>query len=126
MRAASRLTTTTGRRLAAALGVAVGAGLLSGCGPGAEAERAADGRPLIATDLGGPREIVVHNETGIRVPPNDPHALGTAIERLLNNPDRAEAMGRSGQARYDSRYRAKDNVVKIEHLYAELCGDGPA
>lgn len=83
-------------------------------------------RPLIATDLGGPREIVVQDETGIRVPPNDPHALGMAIERLLNHPDRAEAMGRNGQARYHSRYRAKDNVVKIEHLYAELCRDGPA
>lgn len=58
MRAASRLTTTTGRRLAAALGVAVGAGLLSGCGPGAEAERAADGRPLIATTVAPITSIV--------------------------------------------------------------------
>lgn len=56
------------------------------------------GLPCIAADYGGPREIVLQNETGIRVP-LDPRAFANAIERLLRNPELAERLGRSGQLR---------------------------
>lgn len=45
-------------------------------------EAAAHGRPLIAADAPGCREIVVHEQTGLLVPIEDPPALAAAIEKL--------------------------------------------
>jgi glycosyltransferase involved in cell wall biosynthesis len=47
-------------------------------------EAQAMGRPVIASDLGGPVETVRHGETGWRVPPNDPEALAAAIAVALD------------------------------------------
>jgi len=41
--------------------------------------------PVIATNVGGIPELVVHQETGILVPPEDPEKLTTAINNLLDN-----------------------------------------
>ncbi len=46
-------------------------------------EAQAMGRPVIASDLGGPVETVRHGETGWRLRPNDPVALAAAIETAL-------------------------------------------
>lgn len=84
------------------------------------------GRPLVATDIGGPREIIVQGETGLRVPPDDPRALADAVGMLLEDRALAETMGRNGQARYAARYTARHNVAKIERLYIELLGKAGA
>jgi glycosyltransferase involved in cell wall biosynthesis len=49
-------------------------------------EAQAMGRPVIASDLGGPVETVEHGITGWRVPPGDAGALGAAIEQALALP----------------------------------------
>jgi len=41
--------------------------------------------PVIATNVGGNPELVVHQETGILVPPEDPEKLTIAINNLLDN-----------------------------------------
>ena len=41
--------------------------------------------PVIATNVGGNPELVVHQETGILVPPEDPEKLSIAINNLLDN-----------------------------------------
>jgi glycosyltransferase involved in cell wall biosynthesis len=57
-------------------------------------EAAACGLPLVATDVPGCREIVLHNENGLLVPPRDSHGLAEAIVELLEDRERREAMGR--------------------------------
>ena len=47
------------------------------------AEAMAYGRPVVAGDVGGLRDLVVHEETGLLVPPGDVGALRDALERLL-------------------------------------------
>jgi glycosyltransferase involved in cell wall biosynthesis len=47
---------------------------------------------------------VVHNETGLIVPVRDGAALAQAVERLLENPNEALAMGRAGRARAIESY----------------------
>jgi glycosyltransferase involved in cell wall biosynthesis len=47
------------------------------------AEAMAHGRPVVATAVGGLRDLVVDGETGLLVPPLDPAALRAALERLL-------------------------------------------
>lgn len=57
------------------------------------------GLPVIATNIRGCREGVVHEKTGLIVPPRDGQALGEAVDRLLSNMDEARAMGKAGRAR---------------------------
>ena len=52
-------------------------------------EAQAMGRPVIAADLGGPAETVADGATGWLVPPGDPLALATAINRVLALPEEA-------------------------------------
>ena len=52
-------------------------------------EAQAMARPVIAADLGGPRETVRHGETGWLVPPGDVHALAAAIRDVLTLPEAA-------------------------------------
>ena len=66
-------------------------------------------RPVIASDIQGPAEIVRDGVTGILVPPDDPHALANAIARVADHPElgaelaanaRRDAVRRFGVARY--------------------------
>jgi glycosyltransferase involved in cell wall biosynthesis len=68
-------------------------------------EAAAMSRPVIATDVPGCREVVVHGETGLLVPARDAQALAAAILRLINLPQPLrETMGQRGRALVDSRF----------------------
>ncbi len=62
-------------------------------------EAMAAGRPVCASDSGGLRDIVVHEETGFLFPPGDADALAGALERLLDSPALCQRMGRAGQER---------------------------
>ncbi len=83
-------------------------------------EAMACGRPVVATDHGGPREICEPGETGVLVPPGDPDALAAAIAWLLAHPERARAMGEAGRRRAEARYDVKRTVRAVEAIYDEL------
>jgi glycosyltransferase involved in cell wall biosynthesis len=57
------------------------------------AEAGMCGLPVVASDVGGVREIVDQGETGLLVPPRDPQKLAGAIARLLDDPALAMQMG---------------------------------
>lgn len=67
-------------------------------------EAMAMGRPVITTDAPGCRETVVDGVNGLLVPPRDAPALAAAMERLLLEPELAEAMGRASLDRVRARY----------------------
>lgn len=54
--------------------------------------------PCIAADYGGPREIVMQNETGIRVP-LEPRAFAAAIQKVLLDPELAARLSENGLKR---------------------------
>jgi glycosyltransferase involved in cell wall biosynthesis len=56
------------------------------------------GTPVIATDAGGAREIVIHGETGLLTPMRDAPALAAAIERYLADPDWSRAVAEKARA----------------------------
>jgi glycosyltransferase involved in cell wall biosynthesis len=60
--------------------------------------------PVIATRIGGFYETVTDEETGILVPPNDPAAIGSALERFFDGPDLARRMGQAGLERNRTRF----------------------
>ena len=56
-------------------------------------EGAACGRPLVATDTRGCREVCLDGETGLQVPANDPAALADTLRALFQDPDRRARLG---------------------------------
>jgi glycosyltransferase involved in cell wall biosynthesis len=79
-------------------------------------EAAAFGIPVVATMVGGLPEVVLHRQTGILVPPEEPDELAEAILFLLRNPDIARRMGESGRERvknYFTPERVGDEVEKV-------------
>lgn len=62
-------------------------------------EAAACRVPTVCSNRGGMPEVVVDNETGLLVPPNDPDALATAILRLMDDPQLRQRMGGAAHRR---------------------------
>jgi glycosyltransferase involved in cell wall biosynthesis len=69
-------------------------------------EAAAFGRPLIATDVPGCREIVIHEKTGLLVPVDDPQALASAILRLVRSSSQRVRFGVAARRLVDERFAA--------------------
>jgi glycosyltransferase involved in cell wall biosynthesis len=67
-------------------------------------EAMAHGRPVVATGVGGLRDLVVDGETGLVVPPRDPAALRGALERLLADPPLRRSLGAAGRRRAQERF----------------------
>jgi glycosyltransferase involved in cell wall biosynthesis len=55
------------------------------------------GRPVVASDVGGLRDVVDRGITGLMVPPGDPGALAEALDRLLDDPEMRQRMGTIGR-----------------------------
>jgi glycosyltransferase involved in cell wall biosynthesis len=83
-------------------------------------EAMATGLPVVATDVGGTSEAVVHGETGLLVPVGDPAALADALGALLANPARAEAFGHAGRARAEAHFGEKLILDRVEALLDRL------
>jgi len=85
-------------------------------------EAMASGLPVVVSDVGGVREVVLHQETGILVPPKDHWALYEALSELLTNRSRARAMGLRGRERARIFFGVERMVRETAALYEELVG----
>ncbi|HET7603913.1 MAG TPA: glycosyltransferase [Gemmatimonadales bacterium] len=88
--------------------------------PNAVVEAMAAGRPVVATDVGGVRDAVSDGVTGLLVPSDDEAALAAAIERLREDPARAEAMGQAGRKAAMDRFSQEVVLNQLTALYEEL------
>jgi glycosyltransferase involved in cell wall biosynthesis len=64
----------------------------------------AHGRPVVASAVGGLKDLVVDGETGLLVPPRDPAALRAALTRLLGDASLRRRMGAAGRLRAQERF----------------------
>jgi glycosyltransferase involved in cell wall biosynthesis len=85
-------------------------------------EAAASGKPIVATDIGGVREVIRPGETGLLVPPGEPGALAEAILRLLGDPVFARRLADRARAEIPPRYSAERMISEYAALYLELAG----
>lgn len=89
-------------------------------------EAAACGRPLIATDVPGCREIALDGRNAILVPPGDADALCNAMECLAGSESLREAFGRESRRIVETDL-SQDNVTReTQELYRKLMGSGVA
>ena len=83
-------------------------------------EAMAASKPVIASAVGGNKEVVIHGETGLLVPPADPSALATAIQSILSDRELALRLATAGKARVQLQFSAKTMVERITQTYREL------
>lgn len=84
------------------------------------AEAMAQGKPVVATRVGGIPEVVRDGETGLLAPASDPAALADAIIALLSDPARARALGQRGLEVCRERFSVAATVRSFCEIYADL------
>lgn len=84
-------------------------------------EAQACGLPVVGTDVGGIPDIVIHEETGLLVPPRAPAALAQAILRLKQDPALADRLRQNARQRLP-RFRWSRIAGEIGQLYLR-CSD---
>lgn len=82
-------------------------------------EAGACARPVVATDVGGVRSVVADEESGLLVPPCDPAALATGLERVLGDVTLRRRLGESGRIR-SGMFSHDRLLADIRALYADL------
>ncbi|TPP03926.1 glycosyltransferase [Rhizobium glycinendophyticum] len=88
----------------------------------AEAMRAA--RPVVASKVGGLKDVVIEGETGFFASPNSPTSLVEAI-RKLKTCNIAE-VGRAGRRRYETHFTSSRMFKEIDLIYKRLIGNANA
>lgn len=78
------------------------------------------GKPIVATDSGGPGEVVHNGISGILVGSNDLINLTMGIVRFIQRPDLAKAAGMAGKQIVGEKFLAENMARKIEDIYNEL------
>ena len=80
------------------------------------------GRAVVATGVGGLRDLVVDGETGILVPARDPAALRGALQRLLDDPELRRRLGAAGRQRAQERFSWAAVTDAMLAAYADATG----
>ena len=87
------------------------------------AEAGAMGVPVIGSNLGGQREVVISGETGLLTPPADPAALADAMADLLaRGPEGRKALGAAAKARISEKYTSAALQKATLAVYDRLIG----
>jgi glycosyltransferase involved in cell wall biosynthesis len=82
------------------------------------------GRPVVASDVSGPRESVVPGETGLLVAPGDSRALADALEALLADANLRTALGDRARERARQLFDLETNLRLMHEEYMRLLPKG--
>lgn len=88
--------------------------------PGVVLQGMAVGRPVIAPDLGGPKEQIEHDVSGILVKPGDPAALAETICTLLANEEKRSSLGKAAASHVRSKFAPELFFQKLSAMYDSL------
>lgn len=77
-------------------------------------------KPVVVTDVGGNRELVIDHETGLLVPPRDPEALARGMLQLIRAPAQAAALGWAGRRLVEQHFSHEGKAERVEELYLDI------
>jgi glycosyltransferase involved in cell wall biosynthesis len=81
--------------------------------------------PVVATDVGGVKELVIPGETGWLTPAADPAALARAIREALQDGRRACALGTNGWRHVSTHFSFSGHAERLTGIYCELLAERP-
>jgi glycosyltransferase involved in cell wall biosynthesis len=81
-------------------------------------------KPVVATRMGGPLDIMLDERTGFLVSPGNTKEMADAIERLLADKELASDMGRNGKKRVIDMFTKERYARQVEDVYVRLLGSG--
>lgn len=82
-------------------------------------EAQAVGRPVVASRLGALSELIEDGQSGLLVPPSDPHALADAIERAISDAPLRQRCVAAARKRVETEWNVGKMVERTEAVYAE-------
>lgn len=77
-------------------------------------------KPAVASAIAGIPSLILHEKTGLVIPPDDVPALADAVIRLLDQPQTARTFGEAAQRRYEEGYTQELLARRMEALFTEL------
>lgn len=77
------------------------------------------GRAVVASNVGGLRDVVEHGVTGLLVPPGDPGSLAVAIDSLLDHSEARKRMGEAGRLRAQ-QFEAAAVVPRVVEVFEDV------
>lgn len=83
-------------------------------------EAFASGKPVIASDLGGMKELVANNERGLLVPPGQVNALANAMSWIVQHPLDARRMGEGAYAYASAEHTPERHYERLLRIYREV------
>lgn len=78
------------------------------------------GKPVIATDGGGTKELVINGKTGFLVQPKSIDEMADRIDYLLNNQEIAKEMGAEGKKRIETEFSLEKMIRAYFQLYKDI------
>jgi glycosyltransferase involved in cell wall biosynthesis len=82
-------------------------------------EASACARPVVATDVGGVREVVIDGVSGTLISPGDIAATADAVIDLLENPGRRARMGQAGRILVQERFGMHNWARRLARIYTD-------
>lgn len=103
----------------ASIDIAVLTSISEGCS-NSVLEYMAAGRPVVATAVGGTREVVRHEKTGITIKPQKPNELADAIMHLVNSPSTLNELASAGRDYVESNHSQELETASYSNFYTQL------
>ncbi|UWG52011.1 Glycosyltransferase [Halalkaliarchaeum sp. AArc-CO] len=88
--------------------------------PGAVREALAMEVPVIATNVGGTPEVVIHKSTGLLIEPKDSEQIVESVIFFMRNPSEADRMAREGRKHVVDSFSMENYVQKYEEFLSEV------
>ena len=86
-------------------------------------EAMSKGKAVISSSIGGPLDIILHEETGLLVQPGHIEGLAAAMQRLIDNHDFCQRLGAAGAVRVAQEYAIPRVIPKYEALYLQFSAE---
>lgn len=83
-------------------------------------EAMAIGCPIVSTDVGGVKELIENERTGLLIPPRNSQALAEAIRELLQNKEKTKFLSSSAQTKVREKFSLRHMIDETESIYEQL------